>query len=100
MLLDDGFIEEIEIPRPQLPIIYPWMDSEFDTNSGFPLIGVEVTQDWMDIECPNCKNKYELTHDHLSFFSEKRNILYSMIGAVLILLLMFVVTEFLYFITT
>ena len=69
MILDDDFNPRTKFKRPKLPIIYPWMKNKNDTNSGFPLIGVEVAADWMDIQCPNCKNKYQLTEEHLDYFN-------------------------------
>lgn len=67
-VLDNCLTPDVEMERPRLPIIYEWMKDEKDTNSGYPLIGIRISSDFMDVECPKCKSRHELTHDHLDYF--------------------------------
>jgi hypothetical protein len=46
------------------------MKCKNDTNSGHPLLDVDVYEDWMEIECPVCKTKHELTDSHLDAYSQ------------------------------
>ena len=69
--------------RPEFPIIYSWMKNINDTNSGLPLIGVEMYDDWVDVECPNCKEKYELEDSHIEYYKKNTKAIYILLGVVL-----------------
>lgn len=44
-------------------IIYEWMEHELDTDTGFPLIAMDVYEDSYCVECPKCKTRYEIDED-------------------------------------
>ena len=48
---------------------FNWLNTEFQesTNSGFPLIDVEITPDYEAVQCPRCESCYELTEQHIIY---------------------------------